>query len=454
MVNFIKKYFKKEKSLADKEPETRTILLQNYPLGSSGTQIFSGYINEDHLAEMTGVQRAEFYDKMEKDYNITMCLNAVINPIKSATWEIQAGDDTPEAEEDAALIRHILFEDMDKPFDTFLSEALTFISKGYALFEIVHKVVTNHPDFKNYIGIECLGWRSQKTIYSWKIDEREKLISVLQQAYGDNGKTVEMNADFLLLFNTGALGANFEGVSWLRGPVGPYKRKNNYLRWLAAGIERFSIPTPTAEVPAGKEESPELDILVRVLQAYTSHQNNYLTYPAGWNVKLNANTGFDPSKIEVSVDNEDKRITKAFLANFLELGMNGTGAYSLSNDLSDFFLSGLQQVGNEICKKMNQKTIKDLVILNKGPRKTYPKLVVSNISDKAGKELAEIVKTFTDANVIIPDDRLEDHMRTRYNLPARSEEGQRTKQIAPALGFSMSERIAKALRGKKCQKRQ
>lgn len=445
MVNFITKYFKKERKLKE---NTRTIILNQAPIGYSGTNIYSGYIYEDYLNAMNGSRRAEEYDKMiRSDYNISMCLNAIINPILSATWEIVPGEDTPEAIADADLVRHILFTDMRKPFDTFLTEALSFIPFGFQVFEIIHQVVTNHPIFKNYIGINTLAWRSPKTIEAWNVDKNEQLISVLQQSEGDTGKTVNIPAEFLLVFNTGAKGSNFEGVGWLRAAYGPYKRKNLYLKLNAAGIEKYSIPTPTVEVPAGKENSPEFLNLIRVLQAYTSHESNYLTYPAGWNVKLNPNQGFDPSKIEASIDSEDKRTTRAFLANFLELGMNSSGAYALSNDLSDFFLGGIVHLANEICKKMNQKVITDIVQLNKGPRSTYPQLKASNINDKAGKELADILSVASNANIIIPDDQLEDHFRKRFNLPPRSEEGQRKKTALPA--FGLTEKVVRALRRNK-----
>lgn len=446
MVNFFKKIFKKEKQL--EEPASGQ-MLNTQQIGSSGTTLYSGYIYEDYLNDMTGKERSEIYDKMAiSDYNISMCLNAIINPIKSATWEVVAGEDSDEARKDADLIRHILFKDMDKPFDSFLNEALSFVKDGFSIAEIIHKVVINHPEFKNYIGIKNLAWRSQKTIESWDIDKAsEELKSVKQICYGDIGKTIDIPAEFLLIFNNNAKGANYEGVSFLRACYGNWKRKNMYLKLNAAGIEKFSIPTPTVEVPVGKEETIEFSNLINVLQSYTSHQQNYLTYPVGWNVKLNANNGFDPSKVEMSIDSEDKRMTKAFLANFLELGMNGSGAYALSNDLSDFFLSGIQHIANEICKKINSKLIPSLIKLNFGERASYPQLKVSNIADKAGKELADILSVAANANIIIPDDQLEDHFRNRFNLPQRSQEGQRTKAPVIPNAFSLTDKIIRALKG-------
>lgn len=444
MVKFLKNIFKKN-NVSMAEAANQIVLVNTEQIGSSGTEIYSGYIYEDHLNSMNGTERSEVFDKMAlSDYQVIMCLNAVCNPILSANWEIEQGEDSADSIKDMELIRHILFENENQSFISFLKEALTFIEQGFSLFEIIHKVVTKDKNFGNYIGIEKLAWRSQKTIDTWQIDKKsEKLLSVHQSCYGDSGKTVNLPAEFLLLFNIFSRGTNFEGRSFLRPCYGNWLRKNNYLKLNAAGIEKFSIPTPTVEVPVGKENSSEFATLISVLQKYTSHQSNYLTYPAGWKVQLNPNSGFDPSKVDAAIDSEDKRMSKAFLANFLELGMNGTGAYALSNDLSDFFLGGIQHIANEICEKINQKLIKDLIILNRGPRQYYPKLKVSNISDKAGKELAEILSMATSANIIIPDDKLEDHFRKRFNLPERSTEGQRQKTVSQ---FGLTDRIISVLK--------
>ena len=115
-------------------------------------------------------------------------------------------------------------------------------------------------------------------------------------------------------------------------------------------------------------------------------------------------------------------MSKAFMAQFLELGMSsgGTGSYALSNDLSDFFLGGIEHIANAICGPINKKIIPDLIKMNRGPRKSYPRLCARGISDKAGKELAEVLGIFSEKKLITPDMVLEEHLRERYGLPKPS----------------------------------
>ncbi len=119
-------------------------------------------------------------------------------------------------------------------------------------------------------------------------------------------------------------------------------------------------------------------------------------------------------------------MTKAFLANFLELGMGGGGgSFALSNDLSDFFLAGIDHIATLIEGPINRCLIPQLIQMNRGQREKYPRLKHSGISDKAGKELAEVLKLLADARVIVPDNPLEANVRHRFQLPRSSTEGQR-----------------------------
>lgn len=415
------------------EPKDLSAAIHTRAIGTSGTESYSGYPSEEYLYSLRGYQRAKVFDKMRRsDYQVKMCLSAVKNPIRSATWEVHPGEkDNDEAKHHAEFIEHVLFNGMDDPWSKFLTEVTTFYEFGHSVFEVTHKAVLDHPTFGSYNGIKSLGWRSPKTIDRFNLDkETGRLKSITQQADGDLASYVDIPAEYLLYFSVDREGSNYEGISWLRSCYGSYIRKCSYLKDNAIGISKFAIPTPIAKVPSGKEGTPEFDSLIEALQVYTSNENNYLTIPEGWEIDLKTNT-YDPSKVEYSVDAEDKRITKAFLANFLELGMGTTGSFALSNDLSDFFLSGLEYIADEISEPINCDLIPSLIKMNFGPQSSYPKLKATGISDKAGKELAEIVSMFVSNKVITPDDKLEDHFRKRLGLSPRSDEGVRTPSAPP-----------------------
>lgn len=419
------------------------VFIQREPVGSSGTESYAGYNSEDYFQKLHGSNKAKEFDKMRRsDPQIKMCLSSVKNPIRRSTVEIQTakGDDSDQGKLEAEFIEHVLFQDMDTPWKKFLGEALTICDFGHAVFEVTHKNVLNGK-FAPYTGIRDLSWRSPKTIERWNLHpDSGKLDSIDQYAYGDLDRLVNINSKYLMVMTLEMEGSNYEGFSLLRPCYGNHFRKNNYLKLNAIGIEKGAVPTPTAEIPEGQESGKQYDNLILALQKYTTHQSNYLTYPAGWKIDLNPNA-YDPQKVEVSIDNEDKRMVKAFLANFLELGSSGSGSYALSNDLSDFFLSGIEYIAEEIAEKINREVIIPLIKMNFGERETYPTLKFSGISDKAGKELAEILGIMVDKKIIIPDGPLETHARKRFGVTEKSDEDQRKVEPSSGLPMSLSEKV-------------
>jgi hypothetical protein len=423
MVNPFSKLFGPRKL---EEPTTKQVIeVHTESLGTTGTEIYSGYINEEYLDSLRYEQRADVYDQMRRtDYQIKMCLQAVMNPIKDAVWRFEAASDEPEHVKQAEFMQHVL-ENMDKSWDEVLPELLTVLIHGHCVHEIIHKAVVKDADFGSYIGIRSMSYRSQRTIERFNVEPKTgNLLSITQQADGDLAFYGDIPAQFLLVLSLEKEGSNYEGISLLRSAYGPYVRKATYMKLNAIGIEKFAVPTPVASYPAEQQDKAQYNQMKQVLQRFVTSQQQYIIHPKGWEIELKSNS-YDPQKVEMSIDAEDKRIAKAFTANFLELGMGTTGSYSLSNDLSDFFLGGIKHIAYLICGSFNKKITKDLIDLNFGPQSKYPKLCAEGISDKAGKELAEVLGILSSRKIIIPDDKLEDTVRDRYDLPARSDEGQR-----------------------------
>lgn len=417
-----------QKSVEDKTQSSA--FMHPRAIGSYGTDINAGYTAEEYLTTLRAQDRADKFDMMRRsDAQVMMLLAATKNPIKAATKDIEAVDDSEEEEKIAELVKHILFEDMDQTFDSFLEEALTVIDFGHSVFEVTHKVVLNHPVFGNYNGIQSLGFRSPRTIERWNVNPDNGILkSITQYSYGDLQRLVDIPAEYLLLFTLQKEGANYEGISMLRPCYGNWFRKNEYLKLNAAGIEKFAIPTPLVKIPAGVRSGEAYDYLIEALDVYCSHQANYLTYPDGYEINLNTNP-YDPNKVEVSIENEDARMARAFLANFLTLGQSGSsGSFALGKDLSDFFLGGIEHIACLIAAVINKQLIPQIVKLNFGPRYKYPKLKFSGITDKAGKEYAEVLSMLTNSKIIIPDEKLEEHTRDRYGMPKPSIEDRREMQ--------------------------
>jgi hypothetical protein len=434
---FRKLFRLEEQQTSVSNESVQKVQLHMDPIGSSGTSVFSGYYSEEYLNTLTTVEVADVWDKMRRsDPKIKMILQAVKNPIKSAKWFIDPADQTDEAKKQAALIEKILFKDCGQAWTQTLSEILTFIEFGYSLFEVTHKVILNDPEFGSYNSLQSLGWRSPKTIWRWILDPKTgKLVSVEQQADGDLQRHVLIPSEFILTFVLDKEGDNYQGISALRPCFGAWKRKNDFLKLMAIGTEKFAVPTPILTVPAGKEASPEFAKMRTILEKWVSHERQYITKPQGWEIEF-TQTNFDTEKVQSAINAQNVEMVHAFLCNFLELGQSGSGSYALSNDLSDFFLAGIEHLANLVCEQFNNKLIPDLIKLNYGNQMAYPVMKVAGIKDKPGKELAEIMKLLIDGKVIKPDDVLEANFREKYGLPAADTASQRDVEPLSPQAFS------------------
>lgn len=402
-------------------------------LGSSGTSIYSGYYSEEYLQALTGQAAADIYDEMRRgDSRIKMILSAVKNPIKAAVWDVCPGEEDDESyKTHAEFVEYCLFKDQTKTFKDLLTELCSVVDFGHSVFEMVDKV-SEHEGFGTFNNI-TLNWRSPRTFQQWIIDRNTgELKSLEQLAYGDLSRSVMIPGDRLMVLSLDKEGDNYEGISALRACYGAWVRKKLFLKLNAIGIERNAVPTPTVKFPPGFQgQTDEWNAVVNNLKALTSHQQNYFLYPSTLEIEFGQNN-FDPSKVQSALDFENKEMTFAFLANFLELGSGG-GSYALSFDLSDFFLGGLENISELICDTINKHYIPRLIKLNFGPQECYPKLTASGISDKAGKEFAEILAALANSKYIIPDEPLEASLRKRLGLPEISVDTQRN--IAPINPF-------------------
>ena len=76
-------------------------------VGSSGTEIFAGELQEEYLRDLQGTDAADVYDKMRRsDPKIKMISTAMKNPIGAANWEVVGteGDESRSGEIQRKLI--------------------------------------------------------------------------------------------------------------------------------------------------------------------------------------------------------------------------------------------------------------------------------------------------------------------------------------------------------------
>ncbi len=400
--------------------------------GSSGTEIFSGYYNEEYLAKFLNMPEGiDIFDQMRRsDYQVQMLLSAVKNPIIAASWGVEPVDDSDEEMKIAEFVKFCLFDDIGYPdgsksksFREFVTEALTSIEFGYSLFEPIYKVVMDHPKWGNYIGLRDIGYRSQKTIYEWNLNQNGSINNVRQLAQGDLAVDVMISGENLMPITFKKEGDNYEGISMLRPLYGNWLRKDFYLKILAMGIERTATGVLVGKVPSSAQDDAEqMTFFKSMLQKFTSHQSTFMVIPTDFDLVV-TKIDFDADGVEKAIDAEDKRMAKSFLAGFLELGLGGqAGSQSLGKDLSTIFLNGIEIYSETIGDAVEKEIVKKLVDSRFGKRQKYPQVKASDVNNKNGKERAEIAALLKGAGIIRDSDQLEDALNRDFDFPIISQE--------------------------------
>lgn len=380
-----------------------------------GTEIFSGDFFEEYLNEILGNEWAKIADRMRRSSDqIEMLLTLVKNPIIGATWDIDFKTETEEEEKIKEFIKFNLFELIN--FDQFIEEALTFIEFGHSVFEVIYRPQIRHLRFPNAITLKKLSYIDPKTIEKWNVRRDGDLESLRQCADGDLAVDVTIEANKLMTFAVKKEGANFEGRSLLRPIYGNWKRKQEFLKIKAMGIERSSMGTPIGILPQGADDDRKRGRLQKILAAFISHQRSTVVVPFGTEVK-NFELSFDADKVENAITKERLGMSQSFLAGFMELGNNsGSGSFALSNNLMNIFFGSIQLYANKISFELN-KIIKTLVDVNFGEQLIYPKLKASNITDKIGKDFVEQISMLTEKGYLAPNPTTKEFIRKKLNLP-------------------------------------
>lgn len=389
------------------------------PKGKSGTLVASGVYTDEYLSQLQGNEAAAIYSRMERsDYQVQKILAAVQNPIKSASWSIEAASEDATDVKVKDIIEQILFKDLN--WSNKLEEILTFIPRSHSVFEVINANKQN-KELGPYTGLLDLAFRDQSSIVKWNHDKATgDLVSIEQKQGGDIEVEAVLPSQFLIIFYNRKKG-NDNGFPMLRPLYGPYKRKLMIEELKMIGIERAAIPVPIAKVPANvKPTDKEYIAMIDLLSKYTSGQDSYIVYPEGFEVQLHNNV-FDPSKLEATIKAEDEKMAGSILAMFVELGTGGnSGALALSENLEKFFTNGIVSFATTVADTINTRLIPALVRLNFGDTvDRFPKITFSGIAESAGKTLMEIVTGYKNAGVLMADANLEDHIRKVHKLPKR-----------------------------------
>lgn len=395
---------------------------RGYANESAGASYFWAQLARERTPELRWPYSIDVFEDMTTEAQVASVLSAVITPILRTPWRIDGNGcrDEVNIHVSDSLGLPLVGEGNEVPAnrtrDRFswtehlavaLEDPLVF---GHAVFEQVYR-----PTPSGLLALRKLGYRPPRSIAKFNIARDGGLLSVEQKApLGGPGSGVTLPVSRLVVYTHKRKGANWVGRSLLR-PAYPYwLLKEQMLRVDAQtharngmGIPKYTGAPGEADLTAGEEIATDM----------RAGDNSGVAIPNGAELELMGVTGSTTNPLE-SVKYYDEQIARAVLAHFLNLGSQ-TGSWALGSTFADFFTLSIQSIAEQIRDTATKHVVEDLVDVNWGPDEPAPRLVFDEIGSRADS-IVQAIATLVGAEVLKPDEDLEQFVRTALGLPARS----------------------------------
>jgi hypothetical protein len=408
-------------------------------LGTTGLRRSGGFITEEFLNQLRGRRGLLVYREMaDNDPVIGSILYAIEKVTLRLDWRIDPYDDSDAAKEIAEFVDQCL-EDMSDSFDQTLASILSMLIYGFSFHEIVYKVRggdVDDPKRKSKYKDGKIGWRkfpirAQETLNNWMMDP-EGGIQGFRQIDPTGGGFREIPIEKGLLFRTTVNKNNPEGRSLLRNCFRPWYYKRRIEEIEAIGIERDLAGLPVAKVPpeylssgASAAQQAVLAEITSIVQNIKRNEQEGVIFPKMYDennnemfsLELLSSGGtrqFDTDKV---ISRYDQRISMSVLTDFILLGHERVGSFSLGSQKMDLWTMSIDAIAKSIAEVFNQYAIPRLIKLNSMNSELMPYLTYGQVSSVDLGELADYVQKLTAAGVLMPDENLEAYLREQASLP-------------------------------------
>lgn len=378
--------------------------------GLKGARPYDGHVFEEFLPQLRGWAGArKFREMADNDPVVGAFLYALEMLCRGVKWQLVPPEDSgDEGQKLKEWYGAVLLKEMETPFVEVVAEALSMLPHGYALLEIVLQRRTGEG---GGIGVKKLAPRSQETVYRWFFTAAGDVRGFEQWRVSGPNATIPIEK--CLHFKTTSRRGNPEGKSALRNAYITYERKNSNEVAEGRRINR-NAGIVDMRVP-GKYLDPNADANDKVLRsAYQSLVDKLakdgtggVLLPSDRDDKGNllvelSYLALDSSKtadVGTTIDRQNKLIAMTVLADFILLGHEGVGSYSLGATKSTLFDRATQAFLDKIALPFNQHLIPLLADLNGHDPKLVPELKPGALSAPDLAVLGDFITKVTGAGM-------------------------------------------------------
>lgn len=421
-------------------------------IGTSGLRRTAGFVIDDFVQNLQGQKGAKIWREMsDNDPVVGAMLFAIERLILQIKWNVEPFTDSVEDEvtaeaEQAAQFLEECMNDMSDSWSVTIQQILSFLVYGFAPCEIVYKkrVGPNQKDgmrrskyTDGKIGWRKIALRAQETVWNWQFGEDGSIEGMNQLDPYVNRGLVFIPIEKMLLFRTVSNRSNPEGRSILRNAYRPWKFKRTIEEIEAVGIERDLAGLPVAYVPptmlsstATPQEVAARNAIQALIRGIKRNENEGVLFPLAYDpsgretykLTLLSSGGSRQFNTDAIVARYDQRIAMVVLADFILLGHEKVGSFSLGASKIDLFTTAIQQICNSIADVFNDHAIPRLFRLNGMDTERLPRIKPEAIGHVDLALLGDFISKMVQAGAITVDSGLDEYLRDLTNLPKRVED--------------------------------
>jgi hypothetical protein len=415
--------------------KTPTKSLAKVEIGYGGTNTRYGDIRADEfLRELKGKKGIGKYREMrDNDATIGAIMYATEQVLRDVPLKIvSAIKDDPEAQKYADYVKEV-FNDMEHTLDDHISEALSSLTYGFSLFEVVYKrrVGPNLLDKKRnskytdgYWGVRKLASRAQWTIQDFDVDKKSGDVLGVRQEFALMGASSSyIPKDKLIHYRTTTVNNDPSGRSILRNAYKSYTFLTNLQTIEAIAVERELHGVPVGRMPAEYLGIDATDAQKALRQNFESmlrdlklNEQGYALLPSDllldnegkstggvaarlMDIELITSNGSRNIDVDPIIRRYQHDISRSVMAEFLMLGSSSSGSYALSKSKTDLFLRSMESYINSIYDILNKQLVEPLWMLNGFPIEMMPTLKAGDVAPHDLKELGSYLRNLNGANI-------------------------------------------------------
>ena len=415
-------------------------------VGVSGLRHHGGILDEEWHKLLRGRRKNKVFREMaDNEVIIGGTLYAIEMLLRQTKWRVEPADDSPEAGRAKELVETAI-EDVglgQGGWGMVQSELLTMMTFGWSWLEKVYKfrrgMSTGADMLRSKENDGMIGWgklplRAQESLFRWHLGPHGEILGWEQHPEtGGVRASIDIMRPKGLHFRLRAHKNNPEGYSPLRPLFLSYYNAKSMRNTEAIGTYRNLAGVPDMQLPqslmapnanaAAKAERRRWEQFVRRL--YHGEMAGIVRptedmpdgSATGYKLQFLSSSGRGSNDTDVPIKRYESRMAMGLMSQFLLLGQDKVGSYSLSSDQTDLFATGLGTVLDVRDEQFNCEAIPELVLINGFPVELAPTIEHEDIEKEDIAKLSAALSSMTSSGVIVPDDELDAWAREKIGAP-------------------------------------